>query len=143
MHWPSSGSWLLNQFLRAVAMRVQLAVNRLALRHLVDVLVVDRVAVLAPVGLDVGEQPAVDVEQLVVGQPDDRVVDRIFLAARPEPDVRAELVGMAAVVARARQPADAAVLFDEGDLVAFFGEVIGHRRAGHAAAQDQNLLVHR
>ena len=69
-------------------------------------------------------------------------VDRVVLAAGPEPDVRAELVRVAAVVAGPRQAADAAVLLDDGDVVALFREVVGHRRSGHAAAQDQNLLVH-
>ena len=55
------------QLLVAVA-RAARAWICLALRHLVDVLVVHRIAVLAAVGLDVGEQPAIDVEQLAVGQ---------------------------------------------------------------------------
>ena len=62
----------LDQLQLLVAVARAPRVDRLALRHLVDVLVVHRIAVLAPVGLDVREQPAIDVEQLVVGQPDDR-----------------------------------------------------------------------
>jgi hypothetical protein len=132
----------LDQLLLVVSMLVQLAMNGLAFGHLVDVLVVNRVPVLPAVGLDVRKQPAVDVEQFVVRQPGDGVVDRILFAARPEPDVRAEFIRVAGVVAGPRQPADPAVLFDEGDFVSLFSEVIGHRRAGHAAAEDQNLLVH-
>src|SRR5205085_11084812 len=63
-------------------------------------------------------------------------------AARPEPDVWSKLIGVAAVVARSRQPADAAVLLDHGDDIAFFRQVIGHRRSGHAAAKYQDLFVH-
>jgi hypothetical protein len=136
------GQLVLYQFPRVVTMPVQFAMNGLALRHLIDVLVVHRIPVLLPVGFDVREQAPVDVEQLVVGQPGDRVVDRIVLAARPEPDMRAELVRMAGVVARARQSAHAAVLLDDGDVVAFFTKVIRHRRSGHAAAQYQDLVVH-
>ena len=107
------GQLLLDQLHRAVAVPAQLAMNLFALRHLVDVLIVHRIAVLLPIGLDIGEEAPVDVEQLVVGQLDDRVVDRIVLAAGPEPDVRPELVGVAAVVAGPRQAADAAVLLDQ------------------------------
>ena len=51
-----------------VAVLVQLAMDLILFRHLIDVLVVNRIAILAPVGLDIGEQPPVDVEQLVVRQ---------------------------------------------------------------------------
>src|SRR5207247_9487220 len=111
-------------------------------RHLVDVGVVNWVPRLAPVGLDVREQAAIDVEKLATGELDDGVVDRIFLAAGPEPNMRAELVGVPAVEARSRQPADTAVLLDDGDVVTFFREVVRDRRARHAAAQNQHPPVH-
>jgi hypothetical protein len=94
-----------NQFQLLVAMLPDLGANAIRVGHLVDVLVMHRVAVLAAVGLHVGEEPAIDVQQLALGERHDRVVDRIRFASRPEPDVRTELVRMVAVVqVRARPP---------------------------------------
>ena len=137
---PELGKLIRNQLQLAVAICSELAMDRLALGHLVDVLVMDRIAVLPAIGLDVGEETAIDVEQLVVGERHDRVVDRVVLAAGPEPDVRPELVGVAAVITGPGQPAHTAVLLDEGDLIALLGQVIGHRRAGHAAPRTKIFL---
>ena len=66
LHWPIVGSWLAMSFSVIVAVRRTSSIDLLLLRHLRDVLVVHRIAVLPAVGLDEREQAAIDVEQLVV-----------------------------------------------------------------------------
>jgi hypothetical protein len=90
---------LLYQLEIPVAVLSELSLDVLALGHGRHVLVVDRISVLPPIRFDIREETAVDVEELVVRELDDGVVDRRVFAAWPKPDVRAELVRMAAVVA--------------------------------------------
>ena len=67
-----------------VAILSKLAVNQLALRHLRDVLVVHRIPIFPPIGLDVREEPAV--EEVPADTVDETRVAEI-LAESPDADV--------------------------------------------------------
>ena len=56
-------------------------------------------ALFALIPFHIGEQLAVDIVKLVVRELDDDVVDLIFLAAGPEPDMRTEFIGVSGVIA--------------------------------------------
>ena len=139
---PQLGQPALDELQAFVAVLPDLALDLLPVGHLRDVLVMHRVSVFPAVGFDERKQASIDREQLVVRESHDRRVHRIFFAARPKPDVRAELIRVAAVGARPREPADLVVPLDDRDVVAFFAQVVGDRRSGHTATQDQNLVVH-
>src|SRR5262249_59217990 len=107
------GQLIVDQLELLVAMLPDFGVNLFTLRHLVDVLVVHWIAVFPAVRLDIGEEAPIDVKEIAARQLHDRVVDRIGFAAGPEPDVRTELVRVAAVVAGARKAPAPALLLDD------------------------------